>query len=289
MCCSLYASFYGIPAVGVASRAKSYLVCQIDHIIASCDNCRMTNVFPHPFTSNTLPAHKTAGLTLEQRKALPDMVVQKDKPAQGFVTLDQFDSNQQGKFLLYPERMNGDDPMTEIKFTLGLGDLNFKDVMNATKDDTLTPEEVARRWQMLSGVEMGSVWSQELAIELLGLLREEVFDEDTSTQLTNAGFASGNVSNLYRKTEGKGDFLLRVGDTGCWLMYHPKNQDYWHNILILHSKTQWQDGNHFSPIFWPDTVVDPQKAIAGLAVRASQMWSPQFLPQARDKRKPQGI
>lgn len=70
-------------------------------------------LFPYPFTVDTLPPHRAREMTQAQRDALPAFELRPDFPGKGFLSLGTPD---EGRFVLYPERMNGDDPMTEVKF-----------------------------------------------------------------------------------------------------------------------------------------------------------------------------
>lgn len=59
-----------------------------------------------------------------------------------------------------------------------------------------------------------------------------------------------------------------------WLMFEKRNASHWHNLVLLNYFTAWQDGEHAFPIYWPSTIADPRRAVAVLAVLATQLWKP---------------
>lgn len=232
------------------------------------------------FKINELPVHRGQALTAEQMRALGPITVQENSPAEGFVTLLL---PQEGSYTLYPEHMNGDDPMCQIKSRVGVLDMKQAFAMGTLED----PDAEARRWQVISGADLGSVWSQRMAIDLLTALHDRPFDLTVEGQLADAGFVQSNGNpEVWYKTTNSGSFSYFDKPECGWLTFEKRNARHWHNLVLLNYFTAWQDGEHAFPIYWPSTVADPRRAAAGLAVLATQLWTPDLLPQRGRKRAP---
>ena len=69
-------------------------------------------LFPYPFTVDTLPPHRARQLTQAQRDALQAVELRPDFPGKGFLSLGTPD---EGRFVLYPERMNANSPQCSCR------------------------------------------------------------------------------------------------------------------------------------------------------------------------------
>ena len=233
----------------------------------------------HAYTIEGLPPHRSLNLSVEQRRALAPLEVKKDVPGKGFATLTAPDG---GSYTLYPERMNGDDPMCEIK--IRMSGMTMEEAFTLGKQED--PEVEARRLQAISGGDLGSVWSQQLAIALLQATRSHNFDLLPETQLMEHGFSQTREGGkVWRKTVKGGFFTFLNKEETAWLMFEKNGKDYWHNLAILSYYQAWQDGVHAHPIFWPETVSDPRRAAVGLAMLAQELWTPDLVPKAGSRRK----
>lgn len=232
---------------------------------------------PYPFTPETLPPHQARVLTAEQRLALPDFEIQHGHPGKGFITLQTPD---EGRFTLFPERMNGDDPMTEVRYYVPRSNVSQVD------RSQMTPLEAEMRFGAISGYEVGCVWSQEKAIELFDYARRHAFEASLEEQLLAAGFEPQATEGLFRKDIGRDSFSVALKPECVALMFEPRNQPYWHNLFVLHTHRPWYDETAVSPVLWPDTFSDPKRTLTGMAVRMTEIWSPDLLPKAKKGRKP---
>ena len=235
-------------------------------------------LFPYPFTVDTLPPHRAREMTQAQRDALPAFELRPDFPGKGFLSLGTPD---EGRFVLYPERMNGDDPMTEVKFYVHGGE----DVRNLTERKTMSPQDSDLSFRAFSGYEVGTVWSQAKAVELLDHARRHAFEASAEEQLLAAGFEAQQTPGVYRKPAGRDSFSFILKPESTWLMFEPRNKTYWHNLFILKTHEPWYSDKGVSPILWPDTFNDPSKTLAGLAVHMTEIWSPDLLPGRSAKRR----
>ena len=236
--------------------------------------------FPHPFTPDTLPSHRARVLSDDDRVALPVHHRQYDYPADGFITLS---APGEGSFTLYPEQMNGRDPMCQINYRQDRGEVTEDGLF----DRTVSTIEQGRRHQMLSGAEIGTVWSQEKAIELLDFARRQTFEGSPQSLLEKAGFTQNDPdSKAYYKDLKKGCLTVFLKGHGVWLIYDPPKGSHWHNLAILNTHQPWADGQHCSPIYWPDTVADPYRAAVGMALHMAEIWTPDLIANAKTTRKP---
>ena len=235
-------------------------------------------LFPYPFTVDTLPPHRAREMTQAQRDALPAFELRPDFPGKGFLSLGTRD---EGRFVLYPERMSGDDPMTEVKFYVHGGE----DVRNLTERKTMSPQDSDLSFRAFSGYEVGTVWSQAKAVELLDHARRHVFEASAEEQLLAAGFEAQQTPGVYRKPAGRDSFSVILKPESTWLMFEPRNKTYWHNLFILKTHEPWHSEKGVSPILWPDTFNDPSKTLAGMAVHMTEIWSPDLLPGRSAKRR----
>lgn len=237
--------------------------------------------FPYPYTLDNLPGHVARVISDSERKNLPDFEIRKDHPGKGFITLGTQD---EGTYSLYPEQMNGDDPMVQIKYRphRGLDQENIK----AMSDDTLSSQEKDRRFRLFSGSELGSIWSQEKAVELLDFVRRNHFDLSGEQQLVKAGFEEQETKGVWRKAHGKDSYCVILKPGTVWLMFEPHNKTHWHNLMILNSYEAWYSGKGISPLDWPDTINDVERGLVGMAVHMTEIWSPELLPGKKKKRAP---
>lgn len=235
-------------------------------------------LFPYPFTVDTLPPHKARTMTQAERDALPALEVQPNVPGKGFVSLNTPD---EGRFVLYPERMNGDDPMTEVKFYVHGG----QDIRNLTERKNMSPQDGDLSFRAFSGYEVGTVWSQAKAIELLDFARRHAFEASPEEQLLAAGFNAEQTPGVYRKPLGRDSFSVFLKPECTWVMFEPRNKTYWHNLFIFKTHEPWHSEKGVSPILWPDTFSDPSKALAGMAVHMTEIWTPDLLPGRTAKRR----
>ena len=236
--------------------------------------------FPHPFTADTLPAHRARTLTAEEREALPTFYRQDNVPGNGFITLS---APGEGSFTLYPERMNGKDPMCQINYRQDMGEVTEDGLF----DKTVSAIERGRRHQMLSGAEIGTVWSQEKAIELLDFSRRHAFEGSTESLLEQSGFTQKHPDKkFYHKRLGKGGLTMFLKDHGVWLIYDPPNASHWHNLAIFNTHRPWADGEHCSPIYWPPTVADPYRASVGMGLRMAEIWTPDLIKSYKNTKTP---
>ena len=229
--------------------------------------------FPYPFTLETLPPHPARALTSAEREALPRLVGKKDHPGPGFLELT---GDNEGKLMLFPERMNGDDPMTEVRYYPHKG----QDIDTYLNRTNLPDPEADVAFRAFSGSEMGTVWSHALAVELFDFARRHTFDASPEEQLLAAGFEAEETPGVYRRPLDKaGDFAVFLKGKGAWLMFEPRNKTYWHNLLILNTHSVWHSGEGVSPVLWPDTVNNPTNAIVGMAVKMAELWHPGLIKE----------
>ena len=235
----------------------------------------------HPFSLTTLPNHRALTLTPAERAALPKLEILRDVPGAGFLTLR---SDIDGEWTLFPERTDRDrDPTVELRYRLpGVP------MLDRGKDDGLDPVESMRRFSQFGGNELGRVWSQAKAIELIELARRTSFEGSPEEQLARAGFTRPSEEGpVYDKRAPGGHYSISLNPTGVWLRYEPSRKNYWHNLLILHTASEWGNGREeperFSPLFWPPTMEDPLRALTGLAVAMTEIWTPELLRKPKPK------
>jgi hypothetical protein len=129
------------------------------------------------------------------------------------------------------------------------------------------------------------VWGQDFARHLLEHARTHAYAAPIEQQLAEAGFAEQGMAGMYRKDVGNDTFAINVSKTGVWLIFEPENETYWHNLAIFHHAQAWQDGDHYSPIFWPNTVEDPMRAMVGMALEMTRAWKPEMIAQRKTERR----
>ena len=235
--------------------------------------------FPHPFKIGEFPAHQAQALTDAQRSALPAFERQDGIPGVGFVTLT---APGEGRYTLFPERMNGDDPMTEVRYQLDPGTLTPQEL----SDRTVSAIEQERRMQMRRGVEIARVWSHDKAVDLLDFARRNAFDAPIEDQIVQAGFAKDSPDSPgYKKHTNGGSFSFYLQDECTLLAFDPTNKPYRHNLVLVNHYMPWADGEHCSPIYWPSTMADPYRAAVGMALRMAEIWTPDLIAEERATRK----
>lgn len=223
-----------------------------------------------PVPANALPAHQARPMDPKERAGLPSLSRRPDVPGKGFLTLE---GNEAGRWVLPPERMNGDDPMTEIRY--------YPFVPKLDKEGWARMSEEARRqWSRdLSGSELGTAWSQELAVALIERARRDAGDVPVEQRMAQVGFTvrnrvgEGNAQTTVYERKGPGGFFsCFVNEQRVWLTFQQEGKTCWHNLFILRRADEVHSGEGFLPVRWPGEVADPMRAMAAMVEVAVAHW-----------------
>lgn len=214
-------------------------------------------------------------------KAAEEILVKQNNPGQHFcrVIVPGY-----GDYTLFPDR---DSPYknTTCLIKSRIGQRSIKEAIN--QGPLLDREDEARRLQSISGVDLGYCWSQAIGVELLKSLHSNPQELSVGAQMEEAGFKQNpKTQNSWSKTKDDGVFLYYEHNGVSHLTYEKNRSTGWHNLLLLNHFTQLQDRAYAYPIFWPESVYDPYRAAAGLAILTTEIWQPSMIPTARRKRSP---
>jgi len=144
-------------------------------------------------------------------------------------------------------------------------------------------------WHLAFGkygvVELGYVFSPELARELVSLARYQESGFDADQALLEAGFKedkelgahvsrAGRVARYFVKKIGRNELTLRVDAYGCKLEYHRERSHHWLNLYQIDVVKAAFNGKVY-PLVWPGVVANPSAAALAGALRAAAVFEEQ--------------